>query len=667
MTKKAKITLYFSWVAKHKNDGIIGEILTKGLTNPEGYIVAKASLGLMTLFFNENITDEDKIKKDLDASFLSEFSEESSPYTISIADLDESDTKLLVDLLNDKYADKKDMFDDIDNYSDEASFERLKTEVDDMMKNLVGATEFKDLINEIVQIAPELKRKDTFDVFTNRCYLFSIGDGYGLSTYLQILSDVLKKIIDRDVQFTPVRETVCNKEMDMLDGYICDFGAPSDDLMSIVCIDISGHTDKINTDLFRRMFHIIENNNDLIVVFKVPFLEKYTLGKIEKDLSDILTIKTISIPPLTNEELRTYANSIFSKRGFTVNDSAWSFFDRKIQEEKSDGRFYGLKTVNKVVKEIIYSKQLENAIQHTVNDEISPENIQSVFRDLYITNLTGEEELAKLVGTDVIKEKVKEIIAQIEYATKTATVERPCIHMKFVGNPGTGKTTVARIIGKILYERGVLRFGNFYEHMSRDLCGKFIGETAPRTSSICRDALGSVLFIDEAYALYRGGDKDNKDYGREALDTLIAEMENHRDDLVVILAGYTDDMEILMNGNAGLRSRIPYTIEFPNFTRDQLFDIYMSLFENKFEYDEGLKECAKKYFDSIPDKVLNEKSFANARFVRNLFERTWAKASMRCQLEENPKITFTKDDFERASNEKEFKFEDMSKKSKIGF
>ena len=155
-------------------------------------------------------------------------------------------------------------------------------------------------------------------------------------------------------------------------------------------------------------------------------------------------------------------------------------------------------------------------------------------------------------------------------------MERPCIHMRFVGNPGTGKTTVARIIGKILKEKGVLRIGNFYEYAGRDFCGRYVGETAPKTASICRDAYGSVLFIDEAYSLYRGDD-NSRDYGREALDTLIAEMENHRNDFVVIMAGYTDDMDKLMAGNMGLASRMPYTIEFPNFTREQLYEIFESM------------------------------------------------------------------------------------------
>ncbi|MCH5351294.1 MAG: AAA family ATPase, partial [Clostridiales bacterium] len=181
---------------------------------------------------------------------------------------------------------------------------------------------------------------------------------------------------------------------------------------------------------------------------------------------------------------------------------------------------------------------------------------------------------------------------------------------------GTGKTTVARIIGKLLKEKGILRVGAFFEYAGRDFCGRYIGETAPKTSSICRDAYGSVLFIDEAYSLYRG-DGDTKDFGREAIDTLIAEMENHRDDFIVIMAGYTDDMDKLMSGNYGLKSRMPYTIEFPNFTREQLYDIYVSMAKGNFKCDPGLFDSARNFFMNLSEDFITAKEFPNARYVRN--------------------------------------------------
>lgn len=193
----------------------------------------------------------------------------------------------------------------------------------------------------------------------------------------------------------------------------------------------------------------------------------------------------------------------------------------------------------------------------------------------------------------------------------------------------------------------------------------YVGQTAPKTASICREAYGSVLFIDEAYSLYSSNTSDN-DYGREALDTLIAEMENHRSDMVVIFAGYKDEMEQLMKGNAGLKSRIPYKIEFPNFSKEQLYDIFVNMLKESFKYEESLLECAKEYFMNLSDDFINSKEFSNARYVRNLFERTWAKACMRSQLDGLSTITLTKVDFEIATMDNDF-MKVEPKRRKIGF
>jgi hypothetical protein len=433
-------------------------------------------------------------------------------------------------------------------------------------------------------------------------------------------------------------------------------------------VDISEWLNNMNTGVFRTFLSAVaEAMDEFVVVFRVPFVDKDVLERVRFALNDLIFVRMVSFPPFNHADIRKYTAAAVAKYGFRMSPASWKSFDRRISEEKADGKFYGIKTINKVVGELLYGKQLANARRGKHDPCISKKDTAALCAEHVVEGQTAEQMLDSLVGSEAIKTRIFEIVSQIVYSSRSEGVERPCIHMRFVGNPGTGKTTVARIIGKLLKEHGILRIGDFHEHAGRDLCGRYIGETAPKTAGICRDAYGSVLFLDEAYTLYRG-DNNDRDYGREALDTLIAEMENHRNDMVIIMAGYADEMETLMHGNAGLASRMPYIIEFPNFTRDQLYDIFVSMIGDKFKYDEGLLPAVKAYFDSLPDSLLCSKEFSNARFVRNLFERTWAKAAMRCQLAKITDISLTKDDFDRSTQDREFKIMcESKKKNRIGF
>lgn len=144
-------------------------------------------------------------------------------------------------------------------------------------------------------------------------------------------------------------------------------------------------------------------------------------------------------------------------------------------------------------------------------------------------------------------------------------------------------------------------------------------------------------------------------------------MENHRFDLIVIMAGYPDDMDKLMNENAGLKSRMPYLMEFPNYTRTQLTDIYMRMVNKGFNYDDDFMNAVNSYFSSLSDEILQAKDFSNARFVRNLFERTWSKAALRCQLDRTACDVLTVEDFALATSDKEFHNIMEHKRHTIGF
>lgn len=567
-----------------------------------------------------------------------------------------------VDLDDDRYAKNDD--DGGQSCGKTSTTEEILAQID----NLISGAQFKAFAHEVAMLAPNIIRDKMQDVFFRQCLLFSINDGCGLEDYLNLYASLINVLglskMNGKVFFDKMEALRSDRRFDP--GEVVIEHLTEVEQGTIVCIDLSDWMNDVRAPEFRSfMTGLAKMENLGVVAFRVPFIDKEVLGKISQALNDFMFIRELSFPPFSNEEIGRYADVEVSKYNFSMDEKAWDGFFRRIREESSDGRFYGVDTIRKVVCEMLYLKQLANA-QNGENDRlIRAVDAEKLCGNEVFDNLSGMEMLDRLVGTDKIKQRVLEIISQIELARQNPSIGSPCLHMRFVGNPGTGKTTIARIIGKILKERGVLRIGEFHEQSGRDFCGRYIGETAPKTLSLCRAAYGSILFIDEAYSLYRGED-DTRDYGREALDTLIAEMENHRSDFVVIMAGYTDDINKMMKGNAGLESRMPYVVEFPNFTREQLYRIFESMVNGKLAYRQDMLDEAKAYFMSLSESFITSKEFSNARFVRNLYERVCAKAAMRCQLDGCREVVLTREDFAASVSDKEFS-ELNKKKRGIGF
>ena len=213
------------------------------------------------------------------------------------------------------------------------------------------------------------------------------------------------------------------------------------------------------------------------------------------------------------------------------------------------------------------------------------------------------------------------------------------LHMIFLGNPGTGKTTIARLLCGILYNLNYIKENKLIEVTSKDLIAEYVGQTSIKTNEVINKAKGGVLFIDEAYML---GDKNNS-YNSDAIGTLIAEMENNRDNLVVIFAGYTKEMQSFLNSNSGIASRIGYTLEFDDYTTDELISIFDGMMKKAgFEVlDEAHDELRK-----IIDENKNKENFGNARFVRNIYEKTIIKHANNTKNNKSKKIlkTITRND-----------------------
>lgn len=237
------------------------------------------------------------------------------------------------------------------------------------------------------------------------------------------------------------------------------------------------------------------------------------------------------------------------------------------------------------------------------------------------------EELQNMIGLNNVKTIIDEALnyykAQKLFGDKGLQEEHPAMHMVFTGSPGTAKTTVARLFAQIMKDNGVLSEGTLHEVGRADLVGKYVGWTAQIVKEKFKKAKGGVLFIDEAYSLV---DDKSGMYGDEAINTIVQEMENHREDMVVIFAGYPKEMEEFLSRNPGLRSRIAYHVPFDDYDENELFEITKLLAKNKgFSLGEGVREKLVEMFG----KVVNEKDFGNGRYARNVLELAKRKQASR--------------------------------------
>ena len=284
-------------------------------------------------------------------------------------------------------------------------------------------------------------------------------------------------------------------------------------------------------------------------------------------------------------------------------------------------------------------KILFNQTGDVIDETAIPEfeknkSIEEIFKDLN-----------DLVGLDNVKGMLKDLVSLMEFKKKTdkdLKIKDTNLHMVFLGNPGTGKTTVARMVANILYNLGYVDQNKLIEVSAKDLVGQYVGQTAPKTMSVIEKALGGVLFIDEAYSLATKPGSSTT-FNEECVATLIQAMENYRDNLVVIFAGYKKEMDGFLKSNSGIVSRIGYTMDFKDYTTDELIQIFTNMFEKAgFVIDPSAIDKVRE----ITDEFRNTEGFGNARFIRNLYEKAIIEHATNTADETDKSIlkTITKDD-----------------------
>ena len=276
----------------------------------------------------------------------------------------------------------------------------------------------------------------------------------------------------------------------------------------------------------------------------------------------------------------------------------------------------------------VHPLEVNAATPRTVNEVLAQSQVEAVMDDLD----------HDLVGLAPVKQRIRDIAALLVIDKLRLNLglmaQAPSLHMSFTGNPGTGKTTVAMRMAEILHRLGYVRKGHLVAVTRDDLVGQYIGHTAPKTKEVLKKAMGGVLFIDEAYYLYRP--ENERDYGQEAIEILMQVMENQRDDLVVILAGYTDRMDSFFRSNPGMSSRVAHHLDFPDYGHDELTVIAQKMLGSanyRFSAD------AEPAFAEYLSLRLVQPHFANARSVRNALDRARLRQASRLFAERERELT----------------------------
>ena len=574
---------------------------------------------------------------------------------------------------------------------DMVGFSNLKKAVSEMCNKV----NFRNIKEDLLPVTKILNQMANYE--RNNWILTGV-PGTGKSTGAEILEKVMyqERIIKKDkiVKYTPskMNEDIIQTPFGPMNITTSNDLHESffDSVGGVLIIDEIGHLSNDDKSLllqlmedYKRDVCVIlcgyENEAKELLNYNPGFRSRFThIVKMEeytaKELLDILVIKLKEKHFNISEEAKNELTEVIT----TVREVP-NFGQARFMESMSD-KLIGIHSSNKL-------KQIEEIMNSKVDTNISEEEVYQISKEdvenLPLEDMLGEEyklaknhkdaysELHNLIGCESVKTAVEEFVAKAKI--DKIKMDRDLIdnsgfnmNMIFHGSPGTAKTTVARLVARIMYDKGLITKPKIKEVGAADIVGPFVGWTGPLVKKAFEEAKGGVLFIDEAYAL---ANKEAGGYNQEAIDTIIKEMENNRNNTLVIFAGYKDKMEEFIKCNPGFKSRISKYVDFPNYSIDELLQIF-----NKLCKDKGysLKDSDKKNIEERVSKYLEEikddEQFGNGRECRTILESAINMQSKRLinfeELTNDELMTLTYEDFGFLDNDNNF---DKSKKAKIGF
>ncbi|MGN9162427.1 AAA family ATPase [Clostridium sulfidigenes] len=530
-------------------------------------------------------------------------------------------------------------------------FEEIgKFNLEESLSKIIGLENVKEFVRTQYKllIAQEKRRKAGMIVDTSQALnmIFSGNPGTGKTTIARLIADMFK-------------------EMGLLkSGHLIET-----DRSGLVA-EYAGQTAKKTEEVFRSSLggilfideaYALANDNGGFgkeaIDTLVKLIEDYRgeiiiiLAGYKKEMEDFLKTNSglqsrfplnINFPDYSADELFGIALKMIKDTGFRLGEGAGEVLKEEVillQKQSNEHSGNGRKVRN-YIEDIMRKQSARIAMNDIPVNEMNmiiSEDIQP--KDKSIVNFDLESELSKIIGLEEVKEYIRSLNARLRVQRERKKLglvadNTQTLHMIFKGNPGTGKTMVARTVADVLYNIGVIKTNKLIETDRSGLVAGYVGQTAIKTKEKVMEAMDGVLFIDEAYSLSQGG---TNDFGKEAIDTLVKLMDDYRDRIVIILAGYSDDMDEFLDVNAGLKSRFPNIIKFEDYSTEELIEISGMLFKSKgYEIDSLAKDKLKDIFDI----VRLEAQFGNGRYVRNLYEKAVNNQAMRLSTD----MDLTKED-----------------------
>lgn len=548
-------------------------------------------------------------------------------------------------------------------------------ESEQKLNNLIGLSEVKENIKKIKAYALANKDSDTLNL--HMCFLGNPGSGK--TEVARYIAGILY-----ENKILPTNKVIEVDRSGLVSQY---FGATAsktsgviDDAMGgVLFIDeayaLGNNSENSITDYGKEAIDTLvkameDNRGKFCVIlagYKNEMLQMLSVNPGFKSRIQFM----VDFPNYSRDELKSITDLMLKTRKYSISNAAMDRILDITDIKRKDPNFANAREIRNILDQVIMCQNIRCA--GTNEKEIGLVDVNKYIDDAKINLpknsdglnnkiLTGEEELESLIGLSAVKRMVKKIKA---YAKRNKGEDDFNLHMCFYGNPGTGKTEVARILSRILYDAGVLNEAKLVETDGHGLLGKYVGETAPKTEAKINEAMNGVLFVDEAYSLTSSvtSNGGTTNYGDEAIAVLLKEMEDRRGQFCVILAGYKDEMQMMLSSNPGFKSRIQFTLDFPDYTRDEFKEIFL-LFSKKKNYVIE-NDAMEKMLDLI-DYFRSQPNFANARTARNILDQVIMNQNLRTEDTDDNLIILS--DVEDYMLDEEINLDDSSSGiQKIGF